>query len=178
MTTAYYSTVLNHPLQTVWDLIRDFNNYPAYIEGVSESVIEDDKGGDEVGAVRRFCYLGNWVRQRLAGHSDEGALADLCRHRAAAVSVRGVAGRARADALSRGRCTCCRSSRATGHSSNGRCTLDTAPQDAERWRTLFQSWIPDWTHSLERALGRRPSTARPLLRPRLRRPSAARRRKS
>ena len=71
MTTAYYSTVLNHPLETVWDLIRDFNNYPAYIEGVSESVIEDDKGGDEVGAVRRFCYLGNWVRQRLAGHSDD-----------------------------------------------------------------------------------------------------------
>src|SRR5882757_8579610 len=71
MTTAYYSTVLNHPLETVWDLIRDFNNYPAYIEGVSESVIEDDKGGDEVGAVRHFCYLGNWIRQRLAGHSDE-----------------------------------------------------------------------------------------------------------
>jgi hypothetical protein len=33
-------------------------------------------------------------------------------------------------------------------------TLDTAPQDADRWRTLFQSWIPDWTNSLERALGR------------------------
>ena len=47
MTTAYYSTVLNHPLETVWTLIRDFNNYPAYIDGVSESVIEDDKGGDE-----------------------------------------------------------------------------------------------------------------------------------
>ena len=43
MTTAYYSTVLNHPLETVWTLIRDFNNYPAYIDGVSESVIEDDK---------------------------------------------------------------------------------------------------------------------------------------
>jgi hypothetical protein len=69
MTTAYYSTVLDYPLATVWSL-RDFNNYPAYIEGVTESVIEDDKGGDEVGAVRRFCYLGNWVRQRLAGHSD------------------------------------------------------------------------------------------------------------
>ena len=54
MTTAYYSTVLNHPLETVWALIRDFNNYPAYIEGVSESVIEDDRGGDEIGAVRRF----------------------------------------------------------------------------------------------------------------------------
>src|SRR5439155_5389127 len=69
MTTAYYSTVLNHPLETVWALIRDFNNYPAYIDGVSESIIEDDKGGDEAGAVRQFCYLGNWIRQRLAGHS-------------------------------------------------------------------------------------------------------------
>src|SRR5712691_9716946 len=70
VTTAYYSTVLDHPRETVWSLIRDFNNYPAYIEGVSESVIEDNRSGDEVGAVRRFCYLGNWVRQRLAAHSD------------------------------------------------------------------------------------------------------------
>jgi ribosome-associated toxin RatA of RatAB toxin-antitoxin module len=43
MATAYYSTVLNHPLETVWTLIRDFNNYPAYIDGVTESVIEDDR---------------------------------------------------------------------------------------------------------------------------------------
>jgi hypothetical protein len=70
MTKAYYSTVLDYPLATVWSLIRDFNNYPAYIDGVTESVIEDDRGGDEVGAIRRFCYLGNRVRQRLAGHSD------------------------------------------------------------------------------------------------------------
>jgi len=42
MTQAYYSAVLDHPLKTVWALIRDFNNYPAYIEGVSESAIEDD----------------------------------------------------------------------------------------------------------------------------------------
>src|SRR3954470_15056666 len=27
------------------DADPDFNNYPAYIEGVSESVIEDDRGG-------------------------------------------------------------------------------------------------------------------------------------
>src|SRR4029453_7987367 len=71
MTTAYYSTVLNHPLETVWSLIRDFNNYPAYIDGVSESVIEDEKNGDEVGAVRRFCFLGKWVRRGLVVHSDD-----------------------------------------------------------------------------------------------------------
>jgi hypothetical protein len=32
--------------------------------------------------------------------------------------------------------------------------LDTLPQDADRWRTLFQSWIPQWTSSLARALAR------------------------
>ena len=33
--------------------------------------------------------------------------------------------------------------------------LDPLPEEADRWRKLFQSWIPDWTHSLERALARR-----------------------
>ncbi len=28
MTKAYYSAVLDHPLEIVWSLIRDFNNYP------------------------------------------------------------------------------------------------------------------------------------------------------
>jgi hypothetical protein len=51
-------------------LIRDFNNYPRYIEGVTESVIEDGKRGDEVGAVRRFHIGEAWIRQRLAAHSD------------------------------------------------------------------------------------------------------------
>ena len=99
MTTAYYSTVLNHPLETVWDLIRDFNNYPAYIEGVSESVIEDDKGGDEVGAVRRFCYLGNWIRQRLAGHSDEAHALTYAGIEPLPFPAGLVSGCARADAL-------------------------------------------------------------------------------
>ncbi|WP_334509567.1 SRPBCC family protein [Bradyrhizobium sp. AZCC 1693] len=119
MTTAYYSTVLNHPLETVWDLIRDFNNYPAYIEGVSESMIEDDRGGDEVGAVRRFCYLGNWIRQRLAGHSDEAHTLTY-----AGIEPLPFPAAATPDAPApthyEGRCTCCRSSRATGPSSNGK----------------------------------------------------------
>src|SRR5690554_3124128 len=71
MTTAYFSTVLDHPVDKVWSLLRDFNNYPVYIEGVTESVIEDGKSGDEVGAVRKFCYGGRWLRQRLTDHSDE-----------------------------------------------------------------------------------------------------------
>jgi hypothetical protein len=70
MTEAYFSSTLNHSADHVWGLIRDFNNYPRYIDGVTESVIEDDRGGDEVGAVRRFCYAGSWIRQRLTAHSE------------------------------------------------------------------------------------------------------------
>ena len=41
---------------------------------MAESLIEDDKRGDEVGAVRRFNYSGNWIRQRLLRHSDDARL--------------------------------------------------------------------------------------------------------
>src|SRR6059058_3668280 len=152
MTTAYYSAVLGHPLETVWSLIRDFNNYPAYIEGVSESVIEDDRGGDEVGAVRRFCYLGNWIRQRLAGHSDEAHSLTYAgieplqfpSDAPEAVSPAAYQGTMHLIEITEGNRTLIEWSVA----------LDSAPQDANRWRQLFQSWIPDWTHSLARALAR------------------------
>ena len=154
MTTAYYSTVLEHPLDTVWSLIRDFNNYPAYIEGVSESVIEDDKRGDEVGAVRRFCYLGNWVRQRLAAHSDTDHLltyagieplpfpADLAPQPVSPVRYEGTM---RLREVVEGDRTFI----------EWKVALDAEPADAERWHALFQSWIPDWTDSLVRTLARR-----------------------
>jgi Polyketide cyclase / dehydrase and lipid transport len=153
MTEAYYSAVLDHPLQTVWTLIRDFNNYPAYIEGVSESLIEDDRRGDEVGAVRRFCYLGNWVRQRLADHSDE-------RHSLTYAGIEPLPfppdtlpdqpsptryeGTMRLMEIVEGNRTLIEWS----------VELDTESQDADRWRTQFQSWIPEWTQSLQRALTR------------------------
>jgi hypothetical protein len=67
---AYYSSVLEQSADEAWSLIRDFNNYPVYIEGVTESVIEDGRRGDEVGAVRRFLYGETWLRQILEAHSD------------------------------------------------------------------------------------------------------------
>src|SRR6266404_1880193 len=169
MTTAYYSTVLNHPLETVWALIRDFNNYPAYIEGVSESVIEDDRSGGEVGAVRRFCYLGNWVRQWLAGHSDEA-------HSLTYAGIEplpfpaGLVPDARRRAT-RGRCTCCRSSKATGPSSNGRCSsiprrrMPTVGRRCSshgfrtgriRWRERWGARLPDYRGASSSSFGRAP----------------------
>lgn len=70
MTQAYFSTVLNQPAEAVWALVRDFNDYPRYIDGVDQSVIEDTRSGDSVGAIRRFRYGGEWIRQRLVALSD------------------------------------------------------------------------------------------------------------
>jgi hypothetical protein len=153
MTTARYSTVLDHPLETVWSLIRDFNNYPAYIEGESE--IEDDKRGDEVGAVRRFCYLGNSVRQRLAVHCDDACLLSYAgldplpfpSGAPEAVSPTAYEGTMHLMRITEGNRTFIDWSVA----------LDPAPRDAARWHALFQSWIPDWTNSLARALARSPA---------------------
>jgi hypothetical protein len=159
MTQAYYSAVLDHPLKTVWALIRDFNNYPAYIEGVSESVIEDDRRGDEVGAIRRFCYRGNWVRQRLDGHSDE-----LYFMAYAGIEPLPFPPGPLPDQPSPTRYE------GTIHLleivEDNRTLiewvvdLDTEPQDAPRWRAQFQSWIPEWTHSLRRALARQAGDTR------------------
>jgi len=153
MTTAYYSTVLDHPLETVWSLIRDFNNYPAYIEGVSESVIEDDRRGDEVGAVRRFCYLGNRVRQRLAAHSDDAHLLTYAGIEPLPFPS-GGAPQAVSPTAYEGTMQLARIAEGNRTFIQWSVALQSEPQDAERWHELFQSWIPDWTHSLARTLAR------------------------
>jgi hypothetical protein len=153
MTTAHYSAVLDYPLETVWSLIRDFNNYPAYIDGVTESVIEDDKRGDEVGAIRRFCYLGNWIRQRLADHSDE-------QHSLTYAGVEpfaypsGLMSEPPGPVRYEGTMHLLRIVEGERTFIEWFVALDTAPQGADNWQTLFQSWIPDWTDSLKKALAR------------------------
>jgi Polyketide cyclase / dehydrase and lipid transport len=70
MAKAYYSTVLDRSAPEVWEIIRDFNNYPVWVGGAGESRIEDGKSGDTVGAVRSVLYQGRHIRQRLLAQSD------------------------------------------------------------------------------------------------------------
>ena len=70
MARAYYSTVFAEPAAEIWKIIRDFNNYPVWVGGAGESVIEDGKSGDAVGAVRSVHYKGRHIRQRLLALSD------------------------------------------------------------------------------------------------------------
>jgi ribosome-associated toxin RatA of RatAB toxin-antitoxin module len=68
---SYHSTVFDRwSADQVWQVVRDFNAYPSYINGVEESHIEEDLPGTAVGAVRNFRIGAARTRQRLMAHSD------------------------------------------------------------------------------------------------------------
>jgi Polyketide cyclase / dehydrase and lipid transport len=67
--TAYYSVVLDHPADAVWAHIRSFGAY-AWSGVAGETVIEDGKSGDQVGAIRRVATSAGEIRQRLMAFSD------------------------------------------------------------------------------------------------------------
>jgi hypothetical protein len=69
MAKSYYSTVLDHPADEVWAVIRPFDHY-AWAGVESETIIEAGKAGDQVGAVRRVTTQGGIIRQILLAHSD------------------------------------------------------------------------------------------------------------
>ncbi len=147
-----YSTELYYPAATVWALIRDFNNYPGYIDGVTESIIEDNRSGDEVGATRRFLYNDHWIRQKLGAHSDE--------HRSLTyigiepfVFPAGIVQDTPPPALYEG----------TMHLQDIKgdktrlewsVSVDAASQYQASWRDLLLSLIETWADSLKRALDR------------------------
>jgi Polyketide cyclase / dehydrase and lipid transport len=70
MAKSYFSTVFDQPADAVWNVIRDFNNYPVWVDGAGESEIEDGKTGETVGAVRNVLYQGSRRRQKLLALSD------------------------------------------------------------------------------------------------------------
>ena len=150
-TTAYHSTMLDRPVDAVWALIRDFNNYPTYIDGVTESVIEDDRRGDEVGAVRRFHYGDLWIRQRLSAHSDDKRSLTYTGMESIAFPdgtgtppLAGYEGTMHLLPIVDGNRTFLEWS----------VVLDTEPSAGDAWRKQFEAWIPGWTESLRRALTR------------------------
>jgi hypothetical protein len=70
MAQAYYSTVFEQKAAEIWEIVRDFNNYPVWVGGAGESRIEQGKSGDTVGAVRNVLYQERRIRQRLLALSD------------------------------------------------------------------------------------------------------------
>jgi hypothetical protein len=72
MAKAYYSTVIDAPVDKVWAATRDFNGLGTWnAEMVPSCEIEDGKSGEQVGAVRNFTLAnGAHLREQLLSHSD------------------------------------------------------------------------------------------------------------
>jgi hypothetical protein len=70
MAKSYYSTIFEYSADEIWNVIRDFNNYPVWVDGAGESEIKLGKSGDTVGAVRCVLYGGRHIRQQLLALSD------------------------------------------------------------------------------------------------------------
>src|SRR3954471_12507794 len=69
MARSYYSVVIEHPVERVWAVIRSFEQY-AWAGVVAQTVIEDGKAGDQVGAIRRITSGDRALRQQLLALSD------------------------------------------------------------------------------------------------------------
>jgi NADPH:quinone reductase len=65
------STVLDAPIDTVWQILRDFNGHERWHPAVTASSIEERDSADSVGAVRCFRLVdGGYVREQLLALSD------------------------------------------------------------------------------------------------------------
>jgi hypothetical protein len=65
------SAVIQAPPEPVWTTVRDFNGLPGWHPAVVESMIENGKGGTEVGCVRCFRRQdGLILRERLVALDD------------------------------------------------------------------------------------------------------------
>lgn len=65
------STVLEAPVDAVWEVLRDFNGHDRWHPAVDTSAIERGEPSDRVGCVRRFkLKSGEELRERLLTLSD------------------------------------------------------------------------------------------------------------
>ena len=71
MVKVVRSTILPAPVDSVWDVLRDFNGHDRWHPAVSESHVERRRGSDEVGCVRNFRLEdGSELREQLLTLSD------------------------------------------------------------------------------------------------------------
>lgn len=71
MARAYASIILKAPVETVWNMVRNFNGLPGWAPAVARSKIEDGLDADVVGCVRSFhLHDGGHIRERLLALDD------------------------------------------------------------------------------------------------------------
>ena len=71
MVKVVKSTVIDAPIDEVWQLLRDFNGHDRWHPAVAVSRIEERRGSDEIGCVRDFALKqGGAIREQLLSLSD------------------------------------------------------------------------------------------------------------
>ncbi|MEH6525386.1 MAG: zinc-binding dehydrogenase [Sneathiella sp.] len=72
MVTVQRSTVINAPINEVWELLRDFNGHDSWHPAVATSVLDNGKRTDQIGAIRNFQLTsGENLREQLLSMSDK-----------------------------------------------------------------------------------------------------------
>ena len=65
------STIMDAPIEAVWDVIRDFNGHDQWHPAVASSQVEHGQDADRVGCVRNFRLAGGEnLREQLLTLSD------------------------------------------------------------------------------------------------------------
>lgn len=71
MVKVVKSTILEAPVEAVWEVLRDFNGHDQWHPAVADSQIEHGQPSDRVGCVRRFHLAdGSELREQLLTMSD------------------------------------------------------------------------------------------------------------
>ena len=79
MVKVVKSTVLKAPVETVWDVLRDFNGHDRWHPIVADSVVEKGWTSDRVGCVRKFHLQdGSELREQLLTLSDADMAFSYC----------------------------------------------------------------------------------------------------
>jgi NADPH:quinone reductase-like Zn-dependent oxidoreductase len=73
------STVIDAPIERVWEVLRDFNSHDRWHPAVAQSHIEGGEPSDQVGCVRNFHLAdGNHIREQLIALSDSDHISTYC----------------------------------------------------------------------------------------------------
>lgn len=79
MVKVVKSTILEAPVEAVWEIVRDFNGHDRWHPIVADSVIERGQPVDKVGCVRRFHLQdGSLLRETLLALSDADMAYSYC----------------------------------------------------------------------------------------------------
>ncbi|HSF65257.1 MAG TPA: SRPBCC family protein [Paracoccaceae bacterium] len=79
MVRVVKSTVIDAPVEAVWDVLRDFNGHDRWHPIVADSVVEKGWPSDRIGCVRRFHLAdGAELRELLLTLSDADMAFSYC----------------------------------------------------------------------------------------------------